>query len=988
MKSTIERTDIEELLRILGEESPVGICIIQDGRFCYANPSFPLITGYAADELVGKDCLEIVVPEDKTMVRENAVEMLKGKLTTPYEFRVICKDGSIRWVMETVRSIQYHGRRATLGNYMDVSDRRQAEQALRKSEERYRKVFEEALDAIFIADAETGVLIDCNHAACELVGAERSELIGKHQRILHPPEQSDGGFSRTFSEHLHTKEGKVVETQVITKKGEIKDVAVKANLLEFDGRKALQGIFHDITERKEAEAALRRSEERYRTMLEETEDAYFEVDLGGHFTFVNSSTCRQLGYTKEELIGMSYKKATLEDDIDFVLRVFNEVYRTGKPNKGCLWTMICKDGTQKLVEHFALPIRNDKGEIIGFRGVGRDIAEYRQAEEALRAERNKLQSLMDAIEYALTIQDKEHTIIYQNEPSKRRFGNCLGNTCYRVFHKGQGRICDDCPVEKAFQDGKPHTVERQNATPSGEIVYLEETASPIKDTAGSIISCVELITDITARRQAEQSLRESEEFSTGLLDNAPNPIIVIDPGTSIRYVNPAFEEMTGFSLTEISGVKAPYPWWPEEMSESYSASLEGIVSKGRERFENEQIMQNRKGERFWVRLDSSSIMLQGKVKYYIANWVDITERKQVEEKLRQSEENYKALFDNTVVGTVLLDAETMGMAMVNQAAAEMFGFSSVEEALRAHPLDFIHPEDKRRVSELIKKNLIEGQSRQTYELRAVTKDGREIWISATGARIVRGDSRFAGLISFTDITEQKRQREQLMMTDRLASLGELLSGTAHELNNPLTSITGFSQLLLEKEVPDDIRENLKLIYDEAQRAVTVTKDLLTFARKHASVRQRNQINDIIQDVLKLRAYEHKVNSIKVDRRLASNLPEIMVDYFQIQQVFMNIIINAEYFVTEAHGKGTLTITTKRLNDTILISLADDGPGIRREDLRRIFDPFFTTKETGKGTGLGLSICHGIVTEHGGQLYARSEPGKGATFFVELPISDG
>ena len=190
---------------------------------------------------------------------------------------------------------------------------------------------------------------------------------------------------------------------------------------------------------------------------------------------------------------------------------------------------------------------------------------------------------------------------------------------------------------------------------------------------------------------------------------------------------------------------------------------------------------------------------------------------------------------------------------------------------------------------------------------------------------------------------------------------------------------------MEKETPDDIREDLKIINNEAQRAVKVTRDLLTFARKHAPVKQHNQINNIIEDVLEVRAYLQKTNGIEVERQLDPDLPEIMVDYFQIQQVLLNIIINAEYFMTQAHNKGTLTITTKKQNSSVVISIADDGPGILPENLGRIFDPFFTTKEAGNGTGLGLSICHGIVNEHGGQIYVRSQLGKGATIFIELPI---
>jgi signal transduction histidine kinase len=140
-------------------------------------------------------------------------------------------------------------------------------------------------------------------------------------------------------------------------------------------------------------------------------------------------------------------------------------------------------------------------------------------------------------------------------------------------------------------------------------------------------------------------------------------------------------------------------------------------------------------------------------------------------------------------------------------------------------------------------------------------------------------------------------------------------------------------------------------------------------------------------VLELRAYEEKVNNIRVNTRFAADLPQVTADYFQLQQVFLNIIINAEYFMIEAHNKGTLTVTTERLGDIIRASLADDGPGILAENLGHLFDPFFTTKEVGRGTGLGLSICHGIITEHGGQIYAESELGKGVTFIVELPVSD-
>lgn len=165
----------------------------------------------------------------------------------------------------------------------------------------------------------------------------------------------------------------------------------------------------------------------------------------------------------------------------------------------------------------------------------------------------------------------------------------------------------------------------------------------------------------------------------------------------------------------------------------------------------------------------------------------------------------------------------------------------------------------------------------------------------------------------------------------------------------------------------------------------MVRNLLTFARKHDTSKKPVNLNKAIQSVLDLRAYEQKVNNIEVVTNFTPDLPEITADVFRLQQVFINIIINAEYFMVQAHGRGTLTITTERRGDVIRASFADDGPGIKEKHLKHLFNPFFTTKEVGKGTGLGLSICHGIVTEHGGRIFAENRREEGAMFIVELPV---
>ncbi len=255
-----------------------------------------------------------------------------------------------------------------------------------------------------------------------------------------------------------------------------------------------------------------------------------------------------------------------------------------------------------------------------------------------------------------------------------------------------------------------------------------------------------------------------------------------------------------------------------------------------------------------------------------------------------------------------------------------------------------------------------------------------------------------------DITERKRMQERLLQTEKLAAVGELVSGVAHELNNPLTVVLGYSQLLQTADVSDEVKSDLEKIAAQADRAARIVRNLLDFARTRPPEKKLTDVNDLLQRTLCLRAYELQVGNIHVQAELHPDLPWAEVDPYQMQQVFLNIVINAEQAMTDAHGKGTLRVSTRLVREGaergdggglpdepapyILVSIADDGPGIPPEVLPRIFDPFFTTKEVGKGTGLGLSIAYGIVTGHGGSIWAES-PNEwgGATLYVALPVAE-
>jgi two-component system NtrC family sensor kinase len=250
------------------------------------------------------------------------------------------------------------------------------------------------------------------------------------------------------------------------------------------------------------------------------------------------------------------------------------------------------------------------------------------------------------------------------------------------------------------------------------------------------------------------------------------------------------------------------------------------------------------------------------------------------------------------------------------------------------------------------------------------------------------------VLVLSDVTEARLMQEQLLQSEKLSAIGEMISGVAHELNNPLASVMGFAQLLQGAKVPEDVGRKLAIIHAEAQRCQRVVQNLLSFARKHKPERSPVDLNAALSSVLSLLAYQLRVDGIKVTTGFDRRIPYVVGDFHLLQQVFLNLVNNAHQAMREKGGGGTLDVTTGWIDEEegsgglpggcIRVEVRDTGPGISPENLKRIFDPFFTTKKTGEGTGLGLSLAYGAVTEHGGRIYARSQLGRGTTLVVDLP----
>lgn len=350
------------------------------------------------------------------------------------------------------------------------------------------------------------------------------------------------------------------------------------------------------------------------------------------------------------------------------------------------------------------------------------------------------------------------------------------------------------------------------------------------------------------------------------------------------------------------------------------------------------------------------------------------------------------LLDSIESGVLILD-EDGRIRMASDRLAAIFGFEShclvefgtIDALIASLTYHFLRPAE---TAARWREHVQQGDEPSWDEFELVHPTRKIVERFARPLQKANG-TRLGWLEVYRDVTGQRLVQSKLIQTEKMAAIGQLVSGIAHELNNPLTSIQGYAQLLLSRRSPSERTGDASRIAQEAERAARIVKNLLLFSRETKSERRAVHLNEVIERTLSLRSYELKLENIDVELALDAGLPQTLADAAQLQQVVLNLIVNSEQAIVTARGEeqrnGRILIRTRRLaGDRLAMEVSDDGPGIAPENIARIFDPFFTTKPAGIGTGLGLSIVYGIVQEHGGEISVDSQPGRGSTMTVELP----
>jgi PAS domain S-box-containing protein len=592
----------------------------------------------------------------------------------------------------------------------------------------------------------------------------------------------------------------------------------------------------------------------------------------------------------------------------------------------------------------------------------------------MRSQRN-FKELIDSIDDAACALSLDGTLRTVNRRITQLTGisytELIGHKLYEFIEE---------PTRESAEAGMGRFLEKRHWTGTVRVRLKKSTRPLYFDCVlNAIVKGDEVVgTSILARDITEQ--REKELRFTELFETLQEGVYFSAPEGKLLDANPALVRVLGYESREDLLALAP-----EALNVDPGPPVLGRAADDRGGVRTREIKLRRKDGSEAVFLDSSRAVWDsaGKIIRYQGTLVDITEKRTMERRLLQQEEFRRRLLESFPDLILVIDAEER-YTFVSARIRDLLGYEPDELiGKRISDLENHSPE----LLSLYRDVATGKQAFASAEYGARHRDNSWRTMRASASQLVDAEGKLTGvIISVRDITVEKKLEQQIVQSERLAAMGQMIGGVAHELNNPLTTILGNSELLLDNVSDEPARKRIALLQQDARKAAEIVKNLTYFSRPPAAGKSRINLGEVVERTLNLHAYSLRKSNITVDFLREPNLPYAVGDPHQLMQVFLNLVVNAEQAIREVRDRGTLRIRLGKAETTVWVSFQDDGPGIPAESLPSIFDPFYTTKRPGRGTGLGLSICKAVMKEHDGTIEAANAPGGGAVFTVTLPAA--
>ncbi len=535
----------------------------------------------------------------------------------------------------------------------------------------------------------------------------------------------------------------------------------------------------------------------------------------------------------------------------------------------------------------------------------------------------------------------------------------------------------DLVVAQVLQTGKPVEYEIDYLRKNGSQVPVSITLFAVKGDDGKPTGLAAIVRNLTERKRADEQFRL-------VVESSPSGMLMVDKGGIILLVNRQIEQQFGYERAELIGqpVEMLVPQRVRshhagDRSEFFAHSELRAMGKGRDLYG-----MRKDGQEFPLEIGLNPIRTSDGIKV-LASVVDISERKRTEQTLQKERDFIDAVLE--IAGTLVVVLDREGRILrFNRACEQTTGYSS-EEVLGRYIWDLFVPPDEVDEVKTVFKRLRGGEPRNDYENYWKGKDGFLRRISWSNTVLTDSDGRVDYVVAAgLDITDFQHMQEQLRKTERIAELGTLASGMAHEIGTPMNVILGRAEYLLQRTADEGMKKGLATIITQIERITKVMNQLLVFARRKPPDRQAVDLGEIVEDSLEMFQERMTHSRITVEKAIEADTPSIHADRDQLVQVLINLLMNSLHAMPEG---GRLRLSLAREGSYVCLGVSDTGHGMPEEIRSKVFEPFFTTKDFGKGTGLGLTVVKGIIEEHGGTIAAESAVDKGTTFWIRLPLDE-